>query len=598
MRFIPGRVLFFSIIMLIKVLFIRSEIYPLHSQFPAVFLEFASLIIIFGLLDIFTSRKNLLLFLVVDFLLTLYLISTVMYFDHFGRLLDYSIISQIPLITEINDSIADLFSFLYLLFFADIIILGKARVLFNHSYKRISLKLPIASLIIIMLSVKIYSSPENILHFAQRVGILNTQVYQAVISLKTKSSHPVPTGSLTIASIQRIKQIKPMPWPRYFGAAKDMNLILVQLESAENFVLGLSINGQELTPNLNRLIKESLYFPYFYSQVAQGNTSDAEFITNTSLYPLPRGAVSKSPLGTDIPSLPRILRSQGYTAITFHANDVSFWRRDNLYNYLGFDKYYDEAYYQDEDKVGRWGSSDEVLFKKAVPILLHLKNNNQKFYVSLITLSSHHPYNLPNQKKLLQLPSGLKNTVLGDYLTAVNYQDYSLGLFIQDLKDTGLWNESMIVVYGDHFGLSKQHSSESQPFLTSIIGRKYDILDSINVPLIIRVPGINPNVVRNVGGQVDIFQTVANLLGIHVDDYLLFGQDILNHDSNILGFRYYYPEGTFISANVFYIPGENTGLRIDTHEPIYNEDLFIKEELRIKSLIELSDLYLEKLKME
>src|SRR5690606_37720784 len=118
--------------------------------------------------------------------------------------------------------------------------------------------------------------------------------------------------------------------PLYFGAAKGKNLIVIQLEAFQNFVIGLSVLDQEITPNLNRLKSSSFYFPYFYQQIGEGNTSDAEFISNTSLYPLGSPAMSKLVGGKTVESLPRILSSYGYETMTMHVNDVSFWQRDEL----------------------------------------------------------------------------------------------------------------------------------------------------------------------------------------------------------------------------------------------------------------------------
>ncbi|PIB65619.1 hypothetical protein AOA60_03020, partial [Pseudomonas sp. 2822-17] len=76
-----------------------------------------------------------------------------------------------------------------------------------------------------------------------------------------------------------------------FGVAKDMNVVVVSLESVESFVIGETMNGEEITPFLNELIEDSFYFENFYYQTGQGKTSDAEFLINNSSYPLGRGAV-------------------------------------------------------------------------------------------------------------------------------------------------------------------------------------------------------------------------------------------------------------------------------------------------------------------
>ena len=581
------------------------HLFSLTHQFPAVLLELASLVVVFGLVDLLSPRKGIGKLLVVNFLLSTFLLSTVMYYNHFGRLLDYHTITQAPLLKDIGESVIAIFSFSYLFLYLDIIlIIVLLRVLrlpeirwYLHlpNKKRKTLLITCAALLLILVSYRIYEPKDIPMVFAQDAGILNAQLYQAFHSFKKKEPEYLPPDALHQSNIERIKQITPVSWPKYFGAARNQNLILVQLESAENFVIGLSINGQEVTPNLNKLIKESLYFPHFYAQIGQGNTSDAEFVTNTSIYPRAKGAISSSYTGIEYPSLPRLLQRKGYQAVTFHPNTVTFWHRDNLYPSLGFDSYFDKSFYQDEDIVGRWGSSDEVLFQKAVPILQNFERQKQRFYASLITLSSHHPYIMPEAKIKLTLPPELQKTSIGNYLSAINYVDFALGLFIQELKNSGLWDNSMIVIFGDHFGISKQAEAQNQDLFTSILGRKHDSHDALNVPLVIKIPGVKPKIIENVGGQIDIFPTVANLLGLYLDDYLIFGQDILNHDQNLLGFRYYYPEGTYVSSSTLYIPGNEVGQNIKTLEAVQNIELFLKEEQRIKTLMQLSDMYLENL---
>lgn len=581
------------------------HLFSLAHQFPALLLELASLIVVFGLVDLLSPRGGVGKFLMVDFLLSTFLLSIVMYYNHFGRLLDYHTIYQAPLLKDIGGSVIAIFSFSYLFLYLDIILiiilLRTSRLSMISLYvslasnKRKTLQITCAALLLILVSYRIYQPKEIPMVFAQDAGILNAQLYQAFYSFKKKEPESLPPDALHQSNIDRIKQINPVAWPKYFGTARDKNLILIQLESTENFLIGLSIDGQEITPNLNQLIKESLYFPHFYAQIGQGNTSDAEFVTNTSIYPQARGAISTDYIGVEYPSLPRLLQNNGYKTVTFHPNTLTFWRRDNLYPGLGFNSYFDESFYQDDDPVGPWGSSDEMLFQKAIPIFQDFKTQEQKFYASLITLSSHHPYIIPKAKIKLRLPPSLQKTFIGNYLSAINYEDFALGLFIKELKDLGLWDSSMIVIFGDHYGIPKHDETKNQEFFTSILGRKHDALDALNVPLLIRVPGVKPKVIESVGGQIDILPTIANLLGIYLDDYLIFGQDILNHDQNILGFRFYHPDGTFISTNTFYIPGTEIGQNTETHEVTQDNELFLKEEDRIKSLLQLSDMYLESL---
>jgi len=561
------------------------DAWNLHIILP----ELASLVLIFSFLELLTPQKTM-VFWVMDSLLSIFFLANVMYYSHFGSILGLQAISQAVMLKDIGSSIFELFSRVYLLFFLDIFLFLIISI-FPKRFKKITrTKYPInrkpvlaACLFTLFFSffcLRNYPAKDNMIALAQDTGIFNAQFYEIYSSFHKSKDVALPTNKFNQASINELKQIAPVSWPKYYGAASGKNIILVQLESTENFVIGVSLNDQEVTPNLNRLLQDSMYFPRFYSQIGQGNTSDAEFLSNTSFYPLSKGSITDTFENIEFPSLPRLLKTKGYISVTFHPNDVTFWNRDNLYPCLGFDRYYDKKFYQNEDQLGPWGSSDEMLFKKAIPILLDYKNKNQKFYASFITLTNHHPYNLPDKKKRLKLPSSLSGTLLGNYLTSVNYEDYALGLFFEDLKANKLWDDSVLIIYGDHFGISQNDENLYKKKIQELLGREHNIIDRLNIPLFLRVPGLKPQIIKNIGGQVDILPTLANLLGLPLKQRLVFGQDILNNDHNLLGFRYFYPEGTFISSQLFHLGGK-TGSQ--------------QEEQRIKTLMQLSDSYLQSL---
>ncbi len=609
---LKGRVKVFIVIIFFKVLFLRSYIFPQNTDLRILLLELGSIVIIFGLLEL-TALRSLKLFWLINFLLSTYFIASVMYYSYFGQILNFSVLRQTLIIKDLGSSILDLFSLTYLIFYFDFLLLfilknfrkvTKKKRLLSYStshYKTISYNhhrtvlITFLALVLILFNIWSYPTKDNRMAMTRDVGILNTQGYGLyTIFCRSEENHTsCPESQFSQEVINKLKQVNPLLWPKYFGIASDKNVILVQLESTENFVIGLKVNNQEITPNLNALSKDSLYFPHFYSQIGQGNTSDAEFIINTSLYPLPKGAISTDYEGVDYPSLPRLLKTEGYSSVTLHPNAITFWRRDNLYPCLGFDKYYAKEYYQDQDLLGPWGSSDEVLYKKALPILTNFLKNKQKFYASLITLTNHHPYSLPGNRKKINLPPQLEGPPVGNYLTSVNYQDYALGQFIQDLKKSNLWDNSIFLVFGDHFGISKAVESKNQDILTSLLGREHDKIDGLNVPLFIRVPGLRPQIINTPGGQVDILPTLANLLGLSLDNQLVFGQDILNYKQNLLGLRFYHPDGTFITADLFHQGGSDKGINIADRQVSKSEESHLKKELRIKTLLQLSDSYLQ-----
>lgn len=343
----------------------------------------------------------------------------------------------------------------------------------------------------------------------------------------------------------------------FFGAGKGYNLIMVQLESFQNFLINTTIENQPLTPVMNELIAKSVYFPYIFQQIGSGNTSDAEFMSNTSLYPIGSQAMSAAYGNRKVPSLARLMHKRGYAANTFHVNDVSFWDRKQMYPALGFDAYYDKPYYQPK-KFNRFGASDEELFRVGINKLSDLNLNHKKFYAQFVTVSSHSPYKIPKDRKRLKLSWWMTHKQLGDYLTAVNYADYALGTFIDNLKKTGLWNNSILVVYGDHFGLNKKKHDPG--VISKTLGIPYHKqISTFNVPLVIHFPGQDEGeVIHQTGGQVDILPTIANIMGISLEDegFMSFGHDLLNVRHNIVGMRYYLPTGSFFNDDILFIPGK------------------------------------------
>lgn len=385
----------------------------------------------------------------------------------------------------------------------------------------------------------------------------------------------------------------------YSGAGKSAHLLVVQLESFQNILINTFVDGQELTPVLNCLQHQSLYFPYIYEQIGRGNTSDAEFAVNTSLYPVGAEPMSEKFSHKEIPSLARLLKGQGYVTGTFHVNKASFWNRNNLYPALGFDAYYDKPFFKKENFT-RFGASDEELFRVGANELKKLDNRGRRGYYHFITVSSHSPYVIPKEKQRLKLTDKFKDTSLGKYLTAANYTDYALGTFIKRLQEEGIWDRCVLVVYGDHFGLNKKRFDPKE--LSQVFGKPYDKqLSTFNVPLLIHLPKqVKGSIVDQMGGQVDILPTVAGIMGTDLKAYTAFGHDLLNIDHNLIGMRYYLPTGSFFNDEILFIPGkkgfaDGTATSIRTHQPVRDFSRYEKDYHFILKWMKWSDQYVNQL---
>ncbi|MFC5700662.1 LTA synthase family protein [Cohnella faecalis] len=329
------------------------------------------------------------------------------------------------------------------------------------------------------------------------------------------------------------------------GAAKGKNVIVIQLESFQNFVIGKSVNGQEITPNLNKLREEMMYYSNFYTQVGQGRTSDAEFLTNNSLYPLPSGSVYVRYPQHKYDSLPRLLKEQGYASYAFHAFEKSFWNRQAMYsgNY-GLDKFYGMEDLKPGEIVG-WALGDKQFFDQGIDAM---KAGKQPFYSFMVALSSHHPYtNIPAKYKTIDV-TPYKGNILGDYLYAVHYVDYAVGELVSRLKQEGLWDDTILVMYGDH-----DNGIKPDEDIAKFIGETYDdlTLDQIKneVPLFLHVPGVDAKgEMQQTAGMIDLEPTILNLLGIDTSGLYLMGNDMMTMQNHLVVFRY----GSFTDGKVYF----------------------------------------------
>lgn len=596
-------ILFFSFIMLLKSYVAWMVIFEDGFSWTTILKEIPFVLIVYCLIEWFTSKHKLTFYLIANLLMTLIMFAVIMYYKYYGVIVTYHALEQVNQVTAVKNSVFSLMDPYYLFIFTDVVIL--AFLLFRpkrvmrwkmestrKENKRLVLAIFSVSLFLCLFNVLPNRASMNEIVKAEQMGILNYEAY--TIFSKNEVEYVEPT-EITQEKINAIKQVQEPESPLMQGVAKGKNLIIIQMESFQNFLVNLKIDGQEITPNINKLVNENFYFKHFYQQVGQGNTSDAEFVVNTSFYIPPRGAATMVYAGKELPSLPKMMESQGYSSATFHTNVVEFWNRKELYTALGFDKYYDAKFFGEEDTVF-FGASDEMLYKKTLEELKSMNDSGKPFYSQIISMTAHHPYTIPEEKYRMELPERFENTLVGDYIRAQNYADQALGQFIEDLKAEGIWDDSVIVLYGDHLGLPIYSLDRNEKELMSeIYGREYNYTDMINIPLVIAADGItSPQVYEQLGGQVDVLPTIANLFGISLENQIHFGQDLLNQQYNVLPQRYYLPTGSFLNSQELFLSG--SGYEDGKHYSLSGngdteQESTVEEFERALELLKLSDSY-------
>jgi len=376
--------------------------------------------------------------------------------------------------------------------------------------------------------------------------------------------------------------------PRYYQAGKGKNLIVIQLEAFQDFVINAYYNGQEITPNINRLIEEdTLYFDRYYSNIGKGNTADAEFSSLNSLYPLIDGEIYRLYEDNTFHGLPWLMREQDYRAFAVHGYEGDFWNRESAYPYQGFEDFISMEDLEQDEIIGL-GISDKSLFRQLVPIL---KEQQKPFFSFVITLTNHHPFILDEEYQSLELLEEDKDTKLGSYLQTVRYTDEAIGQFISDLKEAGLYDNTVIALYGDHHGLNCAMEDVNES-VSNFIGRYYDYDEMLNVPLIIHIPGSGiKDTIHTTGGQIDFLPTIANIMGLSLDDTLFLGQDLANADDGFVAFTAYLFDGSFATNDImFQISregifensrawkiGTNEEVDIEPYEEYYEKAILLKK---------------------
>jgi lipoteichoic acid synthase len=360
----------------------------------------------------------------------------------------------------------------------------------------------------------------------KNIGTYNYHLYDVILQSKSSAQRALADGSELIDIDNYINANYKKPNKALFGVAKGKNVILISMESTQSFVINEKVNGQEITPYLNQFIKDSYYFENFYHQTGQGKTSDSEFIVENSLYPLSRGAVFFTHSGNEFTATPEILNQNGYFTASMHPNNKSFWNRDIMYQSIGYQRFYhlDDYVVNEENSVG-WGLKDEAFFEQSVK---HLKEMPKPFYAKLITLTNHFPFELNEEDQFIEPYTSTDETV-NNYFVTLRYTDEALKKFVQQLKTEGLYEDSIIVIYGDHYGISENHNKAMGEFLGKEI-TPFDSTQLQRVPLIIHIPGQKGKTYSTVSGQIDLKPTLLHLLGIETKETLEFGTDIFSND--------------------------------------------------------------------
>ena len=533
--------------------------------------------------------------------LFLWLFSNVVYYREFADYISVStMMATSSVSTGLGETALELFNLWDLVYFADFIII--AIVLRKKPYKlnpkpfskRASFA--VSSLAILLFSVNLFTAeidrPELLTrgfsntYIVRALGLPAFFTYNAHQTYTAEKDRSDATAEDLVPVEEYVQEHYASPNSDYFGIAKGRNVIYLHLESLQQFVIDYKLNVDgveyEVTPFLNSLYhsQSTLAFSNFFNQVKAGKTSDAETMIETSLFGLNQGSFMVQYGGSNTQQAAPYILSQngGYTSAVFHGNSASFWNRNNTYKQWGYNYFFDQSYFSEatEENSFQYGLNDKIMFADSIQYLEHLQ---QPFYAKFITVSHHYPYtsSLIGDEIGFPLADTPDETINGYFATA-NYLDASIKAFFDYLKATGLYENSIIVLYGDHYGISNSRNPDLAPLIgkDSQTWSDFDNAMMQRVPYMIVVPGMtNGGISDTFGGEIDALPTLEHLLGIEANNYLQVGQDMLSSEhSQVVALRtagnFITPKYTSYGGKIYYT---ETGVEITNPDEVTQKEI-------------------------
>ncbi|WP_165207021.1 LTA synthase family protein [Weissella sagaensis] len=559
-------------------------------------------IILLSIALYFRGKVAYWLMILINLIQSIWLFANMLYYREFSDFLSLNIINSGGSVeNNLGKSIAEIISPFDFLVFLDIIILILLVLFKRIKYDKVIVQKRFAALttlfgIVLMLVGYGISSKDRSGLLTRTfdnnyiVKYLGLNEYAAYNMFKTKQTADVKKD----ADAQDLNKIKnylkdnqALQNAAYFGKEKGKNVIMFHLESFQQFLIDYKVDGVEVTPNLNKFYHDqnTLSFDNFYNQVGQGKTADAEMMLETGLFGTASGSAMVN-YGTSntYQAVPAILDQQGYTTAALHGDVASFWNRDNTYKSWGYDYFFSKPYFKNADNANYnigYGMKDKIFLKDSAKYLEQLP---QPFYSKIITVTNHYPYDLDKQNISIAKTKTSDKTVDG-YVQTARYLDQSFAEFLNWMKKSGLYDNSVIALYGDHYGISENHNAA----IAKLTGKKsttnFDLANWQKVPFMVHAPGLKGGVNHTYGGEIDVMPTILHLLGKSTQDNIQFGQDLLSPNRRqIVPFR----NGDWVSAEYMKYGGDyyvtTTGTKIKP-----------KEDPRAKEIIDQTQSYVDKM---
>lgn len=578
------------------------------SEIKAFVCDFTIVILLGSFGYLIKPKRQFIYFFLLTVFYTFLCIINHIYYTFYMSFVSVSLLGTLSMLGEVSDSVTsklELIFFIYLL--APIIMIIVNRVLTKKNYyfevgkhekgKRMFIKTGATAVCIVLFLIvtlvpseasrliKQWNREYNVQRFGIYLYTFNDLIQSIQPSISTMFGYD--SSAKVFRDFYATKDTKKEK-NKYTNIFEGKNVIFIHAESIQNYLIDLEVNDIVITPNLNRLAKEGMYFSSFYPQISVGTSSDTEFTLSTGLLPSSSGTVFVNFYKRKYETIQNLFNEKGYYTFSMHANNADYWNRKTMYKTLGYQAFYAKDSFQvptdkdDPDYVGL-GLSDKSFLHQSIDILKNIKENNKNYMGTIITLSNHSPFeditkygdidfsitfdkgtgeydaNGNEIKETVTVPY-LEDTEMGNYLKSAHYADEALGQFFEEIVQNGLDENTVFIIYGDHesklgrknLNLLYNYDVETEeikdvndPTYVNLEGDRYDLIK--NTPLIIWTSDKSlQKEITDVMGMWDVLPTVSNMFGLEYK-YAL-GNDIFSKNEKIVVF----PNGNILTNNIFY----------------------------------------------
>lgn len=566
-----------------------------------------------GIIYMLPNRARIISTIILDLLISILLFADNLYYIYSSSVLSVAQIANLQYGEEIMGTIPMLIEIKHIIYFVDIILIIillltkiiKIEIKDKADWKRNTLRI-ISGIIAICLLFTIdakYVEKAGEDPYNKDTQVKKGTIYgyhlsdiESLINIKKSAKYDNKEELLSDYKKLKEKYNEKYEESNYNlkGILKGKNVIIVQLESVQEFVINKTINGKEITPNLNKFISENIEFTNMFMQ-SYSTTADSEFSAVTSLYPMENGMSYSRYYSNKYDDIFTMFKNEGYDTSYMHGNYGYFWNRENVYKSFGVNHLELKNQFNDISENIMGYLSDELLYKQAVE---KLKTYNMPFFSFIVSASSHTGFTLDGleDRGKISIDVGkYKSTFFGNYLESVNYADYAFGTFIEELKNADLYDDTVILIYGDHNGID-MYNEEMLDFLEQVNPNINDVdirLNYIRVACSMKIPGIEGITIEKPVSKLDIKPTFEYLIdgkaGVSLGTNMFARKDFISlNNERIVTSRYYYDERWFRRSD---------GMEIDLEEiseeerelldEYYND---MKEELDISTSISINNL--------